>query len=283
MRKLAKRFSSGRWYGIACLLGLVFLGIFSSLKHKVSSDEFILAIMATGTLFLAPIQLSFKRRGEVRRLRHDIKSPLLALSVLCQKRGELGRSSPPQYREALMYRIGKRIEDILGDYFEELASPWNVKRKRKQFVVFSLDILVTEMLEEKRWALIEASSKNCIEMRFYQKGLYSKICPLEFKRVISNLIDNALEAGGECSLVRINGEKKGKWNIITVEDRGPGIPPTVLEKIGRVRISTKRPLEGGVGLYEAFRFIESLGGKIEIRTKENEGTSVSLILPRGEV
>jgi len=72
--------------------------------------------------------------------------------------------------------------------------------------------------------------------------------------------------------------------LIQVSDTGKGIPEenidTVMDPFVQVRESSNVAHEGtGLGLYLARTYTEIHGGKLEIQSKEGQGTTVSLRFP----
>lgn len=102
---------------------------------------------------------------------------------------------------------------------------------------------------------------------------------------IENVIDNALSfspPGAEVSVVLA---VRGRWAILTVADRGPGVAPENLAKIFE-RYFSKRPgrtsdPQGnfGVGLWIVRRNVEALRGRVQARNRPGGGLEVSLELP----
>jgi len=72
--------------------------------------------------------------------------------------------------------------------------------------------------------------------------------------------------------------RRGTDVLIRIIDDGSGIPEKVLSRLGERGITTK---EGGMGLgiYSSKKLVESWGGKIEVHTKNNSGTTATIILP----
>ena len=66
--------------------------------------------------------------------------------------------------------------------------------------------------------------------------------------------------------------------IVTITDRGPGIPAAELQTLFQPFKSTK---SGGLGLglYQCKRIVEEHGGSIRIRSEVGQGTEVRLELP----
>ncbi|TAK73186.1 MAG: sensor histidine kinase, partial [Gammaproteobacteria bacterium] len=109
-------------------------------------------------------------------------------------------------------------------------------------------------------------------------GVFAKLQLIEFKRVISNLINNAYEATIAQGIVTITLKSNEKKVIITIKDNGCGISPERLPKLFQKGESTKN--QGfGLGLYHAKQIIDSLDGSINIESIVGTGTIVTLELP----
>ncbi len=100
------------------------------------------------------------------------------------------------------------------------------------------------------------------------------------KQVLLILLDNAIKYTTE--EITISAKASEHQALISVIDKGPGIPP---EKLGHVfdrfyrGESTSKAQGFGLGLPIAKALIEGQGGKIEIQSEQNAGTTVSFMLP----
>jgi signal transduction histidine kinase len=109
---------------------------------------------------------------------------------------------------------------------------------------------------------------------------------------VQNIISNAIkftQRGGE---VKINTEiipffDEATHVKVTIEDNGIGISRNDLRKILSEEIitspGTEREYGTGLGLLIVKEFVEKNGGKIEVKSKVNQGTSFSFTLPVSEV
>jgi signal transduction histidine kinase len=71
--------------------------------------------------------------------------------------------------------------------------------------------------------------------------------------------------------------------VITIADNGNGIPQKILDKIFQPFFTTKPTGQGtGLGLSLAYDIMKAHGGKINVETKEREGSEFILQLPTGE-
>ncbi len=100
---------------------------------------------------------------------------------------------------------------------------------------------------------------------------------------ISNIISNAIKYSRNDSHIKIIGKIIDDAVIIRVIDSGMGIPAKDLENIGKkfFRAGNSISVAGtGIGIYLTKHFIDLLAGKIIIESKENFGTTVTIILKK---
>ena len=116
-----------------------------------------------------------------------------------------------------------------------------------------------------------------------------EVVPQEIGRVILNLITNAFYVVNEKSkqgiagyepTVSVSTKKKENAIEISVKDNGNGIPQKVLDKIFQPFFTTKPTGQGtGLGLSLSYDIVKAHGGEIKTQTKENEGTTFTIVLP----
>jgi anti-sigma regulatory factor (Ser/Thr protein kinase) len=111
-------------------------------------------------------------------------------------------------------------------------------------------------------------------------GFLSKVQAIEFKRLLSNLINNAVEALSTRGQVAIHLYGKEDQVILEIGDNGKGIPEEIMSKIMVRGASFGKQGGSGLGLYHAKSRIENWGGKLLLQSSVNVGTTVQLILPR---
>ena len=113
---------------------------------------------------------------------------------------------------------------------------------------------------------------------------------------VTNLVFNAVESmdskGGTVSISTENrcvqqdigpheDVKKGDYVVLTVSDTGRGIPRQVIKKIFEPFFTTKKMgMSGsGLGLAVVWTAVEDHGGYINVKSRENEGTTFELYFP----
>lgn len=107
------------------------------------------------------------------------------------------------------------------------------------------------------------------------------VSPVGLRRMLNNLVDNALGYGGEVSLAvdATDGEVR-----IAVLDRGPGLPDAVLARITapfeRGEASRNRRTGGaGLGLSIVQALAQAHGGRLALANREGGGLAATIVLP----
>ena len=104
------------------------------------------------------------------------------------------------------------------------------------------------------------------------------------RHVLINLLTNAIKYSPDHALVKISYEKRGDSFLrIIVQDSGMGIPydkqQEVFEPFSRLGRETGNIQGTGIGLTIARQLIESLGGTIDFRSSEGEGSRFWVDVP----
>jgi signal transduction histidine kinase len=103
------------------------------------------------------------------------------------------------------------------------------------------------------------------------------------REAMANIIINACEAmedGGELQIEEATKEVDGLGNCvaISITDTGPGMPEEIKTKVFQPFFTTKD--QGtGLGLSIANRIVHEHGGRIDLRTREGEGSTFTIYLP----
>jgi signal transduction histidine kinase len=110
-----------------------------------------------------------------------------------------------------------------------------------------------------------------------------------FEQVMLNMLINAKDAveekgkkgcGKSKKKVEILTKLENKQIIVEVKDNGIGIAPEDVDKVLLPFFTTKAPGQGtGLGLSISYGIIKELGGDIEILSKIQSGTTISIKIP----
>ena len=107
-----------------------------------------------------------------------------------------------------------------------------------------------------------------------------RLDPEQIRRVIINLVDNAVEAMDHTGRILVETDRDAAHSVVrlSVADDGPGIPEAEREKLFLPYYSTKRR-GSGLGLAIVRRIIAEHGGSIEAGDNLPRGTRFTIELP----
>ncbi len=153
--------------------------------------------------------------------------------------------------------------------------------------------LVTETIK-----MLRASLPSTIDIQYDIEDQHGMVMadPTQIHQVLMNLCTNAAHAmRGLSGLLRISLDKvaindkqstplkPGTYLRMSVEDNGHGMDRTTMDRIFDPYFSTKKPDEGtGLGLAVVHGIITSYGGRIEVDSEPDKGTTFHIFLPRIE-
>ncbi|MBD3242932.1 MAG: response regulator [Chitinivibrionales bacterium] len=99
--------------------------------------------------------------------------------------------------------------------------------------------------------------------------------------VFWNLLRNADEAMvNREGAIRIESQCEGGWVTVSVSDKGPGIHESIRDSLFEPGKTYGKNMGHGLGLYASKRTVEGHGGTITFDTKQGEGTTFRVRLPR---
>ena len=118
-------------------------------------------------------------------------------------------------------------------------------------------------------------------------GTRAHVDPEALRRMLTNLVDNAARYSRAGGAITIAGKPAASTIAIDVSDEGPGLRPEdarrVFDRFYRANKSRSRDSGGtGLGLAIVHGLVEQSGGKIDMETGPDRGTTVTVILPRVE-
>lgn len=209
----------------------------------------------------------FEQRGlMMAAVSHDLRTPLTRLRM----RLESLRPDPTAERCVNdVQDINAIIESVLDAMNEE----------RRQEAPQCVDVL----------AMVQALADDMLEAGHAVSAggdaLTLPLQPVAFKRVLGNLVSNALRHGHSADIT-VSRRQQGvaRQACITIDDQGPGIPPDQLDAVFKpfVRLDASRSRDtGGVGLglYIARELMLRQGGHIRLINRPEGGLRAELTLP----
>lgn len=214
---------------------------------------------------------------------HDIRSPLTALKVVSEHLGEL-----PEEKRVMIRNAVQRIDDIANDLARKKSADTAAALapqypQQDTLSVQLLSSLVEPLISEKR---IQCRARLGIQIQSVfdadSYGVFAKVQPVEFKRVLSNLINNAVEAMPSDGEVTLSITQSSDEVRVAVADNGQGISAELLPKLTQRGATFGKEQGSGLGLYHARTSIEQWDGTFDLQSSVGQGTTVVLTLPRAE-
>ena len=193
---------------------------------------------------------------------HDLRSPLQAI----RNAAYLVRKQPDRSEEMLSH-IEASVDRALS-MLEDLR--YRTMETSLKFESTDLHKLIMDIIRDT-----PSTDKIEVDVRLDPELKIVNIDSLKMRRVIDNLVRNAIEAmpgGGKLTL-----ETKGDGDqyIITVTDTGVGIPAENLPNLFKLYYTTKS--KGlGLGLAYSQRAVEAHGGTINVESTVGKGTSFKI-------
>lgn len=135
--------------------------------------------------------------------------------------------------------------------------------------------------ETKKW---QVNSGRKIILQEGTEDVFVKINPSKLQRVTDNLIYNGLKFSKRDTPIEIALSQNNKYVNIAIKDYGIGIPKHLLSqlfdqfsKAGRTGLNGEQST--GLGLHISRKIIEQYGGKLNVSSKENVGSTFVITLP----
>ncbi len=218
-------------------------------------------------LALAEARLSQQRHQallqKVSQVGHDIQSPLTALNLILGQWPHLPLESKKLLQNTI-YRIQKIASDLYPTSHKK--SSWlkvSDQQVQSQAAPTDLNSLLESLTQEKQ---VEYQRQANLQITWEDQSKGAIALQWEscsFSRILSNLINNAVEAGAQ-QVSLILKEEEGRIQIL-IQDNGKGLP---------------KKLKLGLGLSHALKVVEQWGGKLQFDSQLDRGTTVRLTLPQ---
>ena len=219
----------------------------------------------------------------VATLTHDLKVPIIAETNMLELflNESFGHVSEKQ-RTALknMQASNKELLDLVQIVLETYKVRDGKIRLYKDNIM--LKGFIEEIVEEMK--PIADKTKNNLEF-MTPRDIRVYADRIQLKRVVKNLIQNAISYGEPNSPVEIKIGEIPRYIVITVKDYGAGISKSDINKIFNKYYSAAkkfRKIGTGLGLYLALQVIKSHEGELVVESEEGKYTEFMIKLPAVE-
>lgn len=225
-------------------------------------------------------ELETLKEDFVATLTHDLKVPIIAESnmielLLNENFGEISEKQKLALKN--MQTSSKELLDLVQIVLE------TYKLRDGKITLYRENILLKSFINEiiEEMAPITAKTKNSINF-ILERDIRIFADRFQLKRVIKNLIQNAISYGKPNTPIDIKIGEIPDYTVIKVKDHGDGIPKEQLEKIfNRYYSASKkfRRIGTGLGLYLSKEITKAHDGDLTVESKEGEYTEFCIKIP----
>jgi PAS domain S-box-containing protein len=210
---------------------------------------------------------------------HDLKSPIAnleGLTITLTKRLTAKFSLDDEQNRilAMIAASINRLKSTISDLTE-------IAKVQKQDADKEI-VWVSQIIEEVATDLDKLIDDNQVRLEKRLEIDQITIAPKNLRSIIYNLLSNAIKYRSKerTPEITIETKRQDQYMLIQVADNGIGIEENNLQKMFTMFKRFHTHVEGtGIGLYIVKRIVENGGGKIEVESTINVGTTFKVYLP----
>ncbi len=213
---------------------------------------------------------------------HDLKSPvnseIAALELLLKNFG----NSKDDVKEEIITDILAATK-YMKNLLENVLNKYRYDNQKYQITkeMRSIKSLIEDSIEETKYAILEKNQRIQLTNRAKTKEI--PIDYLEMKRVIHNLLTNAIEYAPKHSAIEIDLSENKKSIVFAIKNLNNGLiiknPDDIFEKFVSQAKKSKR-ISSGLGLYISKKVIEAHDGSISLDLKDPKFVRFVFSLPK---
>ena len=205
------------------------------------------------------------------RVAHEVRNPLASIGAFARRVHEgLGTDDPGRAYLEIVIREAERLEGMVGEQLQY------VSLQRPRLKLESMNGVLQEALQ--------AAGERMVRRRVrLLKKLTPDLPPLlldseRIRRVVGNILDNALESVAPGGRVRVESRRSGAYVILEIASDGLRRPGDLMEQLF-VPFALSRQGGPGVGLAVAQQVLKQHGGEMRVRSEGEWSAIFSLTLP----
>ncbi len=213
---------------------------------------------------------------------HELRTPLNAIllySELIHQEAEEDRNAELEQDSGRILSAGRHLLSLINGILD--LSKVEAGKMTLTLEVADLRVLLEEVVTTL--SPLAKERENVLVMEAPEEGLLFRTDALKLKQILINLVSNAIKftSAGRVTLRVIQMASRIR---LEVEDTGVGMTP---EQASRLFLAYEQPTqEGGykaggtgLGLTISRKYVELLGGTIEVQSRQGEGTTFIIHLP----
>ncbi|MEE8556742.1 MAG: HAMP domain-containing sensor histidine kinase, partial [Myxococcota bacterium] len=228
------------------------------------------------------LRLSRLKSDFVANVSHELKTPL-ALIRLFAETLELGRV-PSQDKAQRYYRVINKESQRLTQLINNILDFSRIEAGRKEYHFRLTDVgaVVRDVVESYRFSIEQQGFE--LEVSIAEDLPEAVVDPEALSQALLNLTNNAIKYSGDGKYVGLDVRSADAAIVISVTDRGVGIPKPeqkkIFEKFYRVEDTLIHTTKGsGLGLSLVQHIIDAHGGSVELDSEPGRGSTFRLVVP----
>ncbi|OIU69760.1 sensor histidine kinase [Rossellomorea aquimaris] len=212
-------------------------------------------------------------------LSHDLKTPISSVYGY----STLLASDSYTWTQSEINDFGKIIQEK-SHYMSELIEDLNLtyRLKNDALPLHKEKVDVVPFLQS--WMVQHQSKEKPIHLETEHDHADLEIDLKWFTRIMNNLVVNAIKYNPAGTDIVIRVVQSSAASVISVEDNGSGIDPETIQNLFNRYYrggNTKESDNGsGLGMAITHQLVEAHGGKVEVMSELNRGTTIRLVFPR---
>ncbi len=227
-------------------------------------------------------ELESLKEDFVATLTHDLKVPIIAETNMLELFLNESFGKVTEKQEIALKNMQSSNRELL-DLVQIVLETY--KFRSQTIRLYRENIMLNDFIEEiiTEMRPIADKSKNNLLLNS-PRNIRVLADRMQLKRVIKNLIQNAISYGEAKSPIEITICEEPKYIVIKVKDFGKGISKEDIGKIFNKYYSAAkkfRKIGTGLGLYLSFQIAKAHGGDLTVESKVGEFTEFSVKLPAG--
>jgi signal transduction histidine kinase len=213
---------------------------------------------------------------------HELKTPLTAIRMFAETL-LLRRSPDANMREEYLETIvneSERLSRLLNNVLDFSKIEQGTKQYR--LAPQSLDTIARSAVAAMQYPLAQQGFALCVDIEDNVPLVSAD--PDAIQQAVLNLLSNAMKYSGEGRRIDLRVKREGAWAVLSVSDRGLGIPAgeqhRIFEKFYRVGGPERDSIPGtGLGLTLVQHIANAHGGAVTVQSAPGDGSTFSLSLP----
>jgi two-component system sensor histidine kinase RegB len=204
---------------------------------------------------------------------HELSTPLGTIAVAAHELERTLAAAPPAVRAdlTLIQREVRRCRELLDTLAARAGQPLGEMPRPASIADVMAD--VSASLTPSDRPRFVADAEDPLDVTWPRDAVV---------RALANLVRNSLQASPPSTPVTLRARAAGDGRVrLTVADRGTGMTPDVLARLGEPFFTTRPPGSGlGLGVFVSQSTVAQLGGAVRFESTPGGGTTVTIDLPR---